>query len=213
LVQIGETYDDAEAAGLRLAHERGLPFISPYNDPDVIAGGGTVALEILEDVPSVRSFIVPAGGGGLISGVGVAANGLNVYGVQSEASPALHAALAAGRLVHVEVLPSLADGLAGNVESGSVTFELLQSHVKQVALVSEEAIARAMAWLALHEHVIVEGSAATGVAALLESAIAPPGPVAILLTGRNVASATFQAVVSKHLTTGVRSLNDRARRL
>jgi threonine dehydratase len=210
LVQIGETYDDAEAAGLRLARERGLPFISPYNDPDVIAGGGTVALEILEDQPEIRGFVVPAGGGGLISGVGVAANGLSVYGVQSEASPALHAALAAGRLVGVDVLPSLADGLAGNVEPGSISFDLVRSHVRDVVLVSEDAIARAMVWLVLNEHVVVEGSAAVGVAALLESRIVPPGPLAIVLTGRNVASNTFQAVVSKHLITGGGSLNDRS---
>ena len=89
LVQVGDTYDDAEAAAIRLADEQGLPFISAYNDAAVIAGGGTVALEVFEDLPGVRELIVPAGGGGLISGVGVAAHGLDpevrVYGVQSEA--------------------------------------------------------------------------------------------------------------------------------
>jgi len=119
LIQVGATYDQAEAAALRLARERELPFVSAYNDPRVVAGGGTVALEIIEDLPSVRSLVVPTGGGGLIGGVGVAAHGLvpqiAVYGVQSEASPAWHAALAAGRLVPVEVRPSLADGLAGNI--------------------------------------------------------------------------------------------------
>ena len=77
LVQVGDTYDDAEAAAIRLADEQGLPFISAYNDAAVIAGGGTVALEVVEDLPSVRALIVPAGGGGLISGVGIAAHGLD----------------------------------------------------------------------------------------------------------------------------------------
>jgi threonine dehydratase len=195
----GETYDTAESAAIRLAHERGLPFISPYNDAAVVAGGGTIALEIFDDLPDVRSLIVPAGGGGLISGIGVASHGLAreaaVYGVQSEASPALHAALEHGRLVTVEVLPSLADGLAGNIEAGSITFELLRRYVRRVDLVSEQAIAEAMAWLLLHERVVVEGSAAVGVAALLRRTLAPEGPVAVLLTGRNVAESVLREYV------------------
>jgi threonine dehydratase len=196
LVQVGDTYDDAESAAIALASERKLPFISAYNDPAVVAGGGTIALEIFEDLPDVRWLIVPVGGGGLISGIGVAAHGLNpavsVGGVQSEASPALHAALRHGQLVPVKVLPSLADGLAGNVESGSITFDLLKQHAQQVELVSEEAIAEAMHWLLLNERVVVEGSAAVGVAALLERKLTPDGPVAVVLTGRNVARTVLQ---------------------
>lgn len=199
LVQVGETYDDAELAAIHLARARGVPFISAYNDAAVIAGGGTVALEILEDLPGVRSLILPAGGGGLISGVGVAAGNREVYGVQSEASPSLHAALAAGRLVHVEVQPSLADGLAGNVETGSITFDLVRKHVRDIVLVSESAIAEAMHWLLLNEHVVVEGSAAVGVAALLQRRIQPHEPIAVVLTGRNLSAETFQAVVSRPL--------------
>jgi threonine dehydratase len=199
LVLTGATYDDAEVAAIQLAHTRGLPFVSPYNDAAVIAGAGTVALEIVQDLPEVRSLLVPAGGGGLIAGIGVAARGLApaiaVYGVQSEASPALHAALAAGRLVPVEVLPSLADGLAGNVEEGSITFDLLCRYVQRVDLVSERAIGAAMAWLLLHERVLVEGSAAVGVAALLQGVLRPDGPIAVVLTGRNVARAVLQEYV------------------
>jgi threonine dehydratase len=199
LIQQGDTYDDAEAAAIRLAQARALPFVSPYNDRAVVAGGGTIALEIFEDLPEVRSLLVPAGGGGLIGGIGVTTHGLNpdaaVFGVQSEASPALHAALAHGRLVPVEVLPSLADGLAGNVEAGSITFDLVRQYVERVDLVSERAIAEAMYWLLLHERVVVEGSAAVGVAALLRGALRPPGPVAVLLTGRNVARTVLQKYV------------------
>jgi threonine dehydratase len=199
LIQVGETYDEAEAFAIRLARTQSVPFISAYNDPAVVAGGGTLALEIFEDLPAVQELIVPAGGGGLIGGIGVAAHGLNpeatVYGVQSEASPALHAALEAGHLVQVPVLPSLADGLAGNVEAGSITFDLLQQHVRRVELVSEEAIAGAMRWLLVHERVVAEGSAAVGVAALLERKLVPAGPVAVILTGRNVAQAVLQKYV------------------
>jgi threonine dehydratase len=196
LAQVGDTYDAAEAAAIHLAKSQGLPFVSAYNDPAVIAGGGTIALEIVEDLPDVRTLIVPAGGGGLISGVGVTIQALKpdatVIGVQSEASPALYAALEHGRLVPVEVLPSLADGLAGNVEPGSITFDLLRRHVERVDLVSERSIAEAMSWLLLNERVVVEGSAAVGVAALLQARHRPAGPVAVLLTGRNVARTVLQ---------------------
>jgi threonine dehydratase len=201
LVLYGPTYDDAEQEGIRLARAKNQPFISPYNDPAVVAGGGTVALEVFEDVPEVGAFVVPAGGGGLIGGIGVAAHGMDagvaVYGVQSVASPALHAALAHGQLVPVDVQPSLADGLAGNVEPGSITFDLLQEHVREVALVSEEEIAEAMHWLLVHERVVVEGSGAVGVAALLHQRVALPrtAPVAVVLSGRNVATAVLQRYI------------------
>ena len=196
LVQCGPTYDEAEAEGLRLARERGLPFISAYNDPAVVAGGGTLGLEMLEDAPQLRTLIVPAGGGGLIGGVGVAAHGLRpeiaVYGVQSVASPALHAALHAGRVVPVEVKPSLADGLAGNVEQTTITLGLLEEHVREVVLVEEAEIAEAMRWLLLHERVVVEGSGAVGVAALLHGRPTLDGPVGVVLTGRNVSAAVLR---------------------
>jgi threonine dehydratase len=200
LLQRGDTYDDAEAAGLRLASERGVPFISAYNDAAVVAGGGTVALEILEDLPGVQTLVVPAGGGGLIGGIGVALHGIvpqaALVGVQSTASPALHAALQAGVAVRVEVLRSLADGLAGNLEANSITVELAKQHVREVALVEESEIADAMRWLLEHAHVLVEGSAAVGVAALLHGKLdAMPEPVVVVLTGRNVAAAVLQQCV------------------
>lgn len=215
LVQAGQTYDEAEAAAIRLAEERRLPFISAYNHPGVVAGGGTVALETLEDLPGVRTLVVPAGGGGLIGGVGVAAHGIDpsiaIIGVQSEASPALRAVLDHGRAVTVDVLPTLADGLAGNIESGSITIELLKRHVREVALVTEQQIASAMQWLLWHAHVVVEGSGAVGVAALLDRRVEAEveGPVAIVLSGRNIAAATLQATVRNFLTPGGEGLNDR----
>src|SRR5919202_2336353 len=200
LVQCGPTYDEAEAEGLRLARERGLPFISAYNDPAVVAGGGTIALEILDDAPQTETLIVPAGGGGLIGGVGVAAHGLRpditVYGVQSAASPALHAALQAGTVVPVEVKPSLADGLAGNVEQTTITLGLLKEHVREVVLVEEAEIAEAMRWLLLQERVVVEGSGAVGVAALLHGRVQVSGPVGLVLTGRNVSAAVLRQYVN-----------------
>ncbi|MGI9144964.1 MAG: threonine ammonia-lyase [Chloroflexota bacterium] len=199
LILWGATYDEAELEGQRLARERGLWFVSAYNDPSVVAGGGTIALEVLESIPAVRSMLVPAGGGGLISGIGVAAHGLDpsivVYGAQSVASPALHAALHSGPLAKVEVRPSLADGLAGNVENDSITLDLVKQHVADIVLVEEVQIADAMRWLLVHEHVLVEGSAAVGVAAVLDGLRPPAGPMVILLTGRNVATSVLQQYV------------------
>ena len=199
LLLCGETYDAAEAAAIRLATERELPFISAYNDPAVVAGGGTIALEVLDDLPSVRNLVVPAGGGGLIGGIGVAAHGLDpqiaIIGAQSVASPALHMALKVGALMPVEVRSSLADGLSGNVQSGSITFDLLRRHVRQIVLLEESDIANAMRWLLRHEHVLVEGSAAVGVAAALCQLLPLHGPTVIVLTGRNVAANVLQQYV------------------
>ena len=199
LVLSGPTYDDAEREGRRLARERDLWFISAYNDAAVVAGGGTIALEVLEDLPAARTFVVPAGGGGLIGGIGVAAHGIDsaivVAGAQSVASPALHAALQSGGLVDVDVLPSVADGLSGNVEKDSITLDLLKQHVREVMLVEEAQITQAMRWLLVHEHVLVEGSAAVGVAALLAGARPEAAPVVVLLTGRNVAASVLQQYV------------------
>jgi threonine dehydratase len=195
----GATYDGAESAAISLATERGLPFISAYNDAAVVAGGGTIALEVLEALPSARSMVVPAGGGGLIGGIGVAAHGLDpeiaIYGAQSVASPALHAALQAGARVPVDVLPSLADGLSGNVEAGSITLGLLKEHVREVMLVDESDIVDAMRWLLEHEHVLVEGSAAVGVAAIRRGLLPADGPLVVVLTGRNVAAEVLRQYV------------------
>jgi threonine dehydratase len=195
LMLIGKTYDEAEIAGRRLAGERGAVFVSAYNDAAVVAGGGTVALEILDDLPVARCLIVPAGGGGLIGGIGIAAAGRMVYGAQSVASPALHAALRAGRLVQVPILDSLADGLAGNVEAGSMTFDLLQQHVRDIALVEEADVADAMRFLVEHERVLVEGAAAVGVAALLRQKLPIDGPTVVVLTGRNVSASVLRELV------------------
>jgi threonine dehydratase len=197
----GANYDAAEAAGRRLSEERGLAFVSAYNDPQVVAGGGTVALEILDELPATRTLVVPAGGGGLIGGIGLAAHGIEprivVYGAQSEASPALHAAQAAGRLVPVDIQDSLADGLSGNVEQGSITFDLVQKYVRHIALVTEADIAAAMRFLLEDEHVLVEGAAAVGIAALRRGLLEldPSGPVVVVLTGRNVAASVLRQYV------------------
>lgn len=201
LRQVGRDYDEAETMSIQLAQELARPFISPYNDPQVIAGQGTVALELLAEVPDLDLLIVPVGGGGLAAGVGIWAKHLNpatrIIGVQSEASPAMSAAFAAQQLTPVTVQASIADGLAGNIAADSITYSLCQRVLDDMALVSEAAIYDAIRWLAEVGHVIVEGSGAVGIAALLSGVIAPPAAsrIGVILTGRNIAEAKLRQVL------------------
>lgn len=200
LILHGPDYDAAEAYAIDLAAARSAAYVSAYDDPAVVAGGGTIALEILETLPESDVLVVPAGGGGLISGVALAAKALRpdirVYGAQSTASPALHAAMAAGRPVSVPILDSLADGLSGNIAAGSITVGLARRYVDRVALVDEAAIADAMRAVLEHEHVLVEGSSAVTAAALQSGQLDVDGRrVVLVLTGRNVAASVLRSVL------------------
>jgi threonine dehydratase len=202
LVLHGVDYDAAEAHAISLAETGGSTFVSAYAHPGVVAGGGTLALEVLEALPDADVLIVPGGGGGLISGVALAAKALRrsikVYGVQSTASPALKAAFDAGRQVTVPIEDSLADGLAGNLAADSITVELARRYVDDVVLVTESEIAAAMRLVLEQEHCLVEGSAAVTVAALLKGELPVAGKrVALLLTGRNVAPSVLRQVLAQ----------------
>ncbi len=187
-----DTYDAAEQ---RAQAERaaGAPFISAYSDRDVIAGAGTTALEVLEDQPDMDTFIVPIGGGGLISGIALAVKaqrpGARVIAAEAAASPVWRHALAAGRLVTVEVRETVADGLAGNIELDSITFEIVRDLVERVVDVEEPAIASAMRELMSREQIRAEGAAGAAVGAILQErdALGLAGRnVAVILSGSNV---------------------------
>ena len=197
LVEVGQSYDEAEAHALHLAAQ-GAHFVSPYNDPDTIAGQGTIGLELLDQVPAVEQVIVPIGGGGLISGIGLAASlrpSVRVIGVQAQASPALMAALDGTGPITVQ--PTLADGLAGNLESGTVTIELAKQYVAGIVTVSEDEIAGAIEFLFREHGLVVEGSGAVGVAALLNGRVAVDARTAVVVTGRNIARDVFVGVLTR----------------
>lgn len=200
LILHGDNYEAAELYARQLEQERGLVFVSAYNDPAVVAGQGTLALEALAALPTAKTLLVPVGGGGLISGIGLwaktVAPHIKLIGVQSEASPAMHAALAAGQIVAAPDWPSLADGLAGNLEAGTITFELAQRYVDELVLVSEAEIAAAMGYFADELHLIAEGSAAVGLAALVSGRVKPAGPIIDFVCGRNVAPATLRKILA-----------------
>jgi threonine dehydratase len=195
----GDNYDAAELYSRQLERESNMVYVSAYNDPEVIAGQGTTALEALNDLPEAKILLVPVGGGGLVSGVGLWAKSVNpdikVIGLQSEASPAMQYALAAGKIVPAPDLPSLADGLAGNIEENSITFELAQRYLDEMILVTEEDIATALRFFANELHIIAEGSAVVGTAALLSGRVKGEGPIIEFVTGRNIAPATLRKVL------------------
>ena len=194
-------YGEAEKAGLEYAAEHGATWISPYNDGQVIAGQGTLGLELLQGLPGISesAWLVPVGGGGLVSGIGAAidayypdqANGRksqskpDLIAVQSEASPFLHSIYHTGSQRGVNELPSLADGLAGPVETNSVTISIVKQWVDEFVLVSEDDIKQAIiyAWQRYHEK--IEGSAAAALAAVLTNKITTR-PSVIILSGGNI---------------------------
>ena len=175
LVLYGD-YDEAEQKALELACKEGKTYISPYNDVDVIAGQGTIGLEILEEFPEVEKVLAPVGGGGLCAGVAIAMKNKNraieVIGVQSEASPVMYESLRAGKILKSEELKiqsSLADGLSGGIEEGSVTFKVAQKNVDEIVLVKEETIKEAIRLLWEKDGQVVEGAGAVGPAVVIEN--------------------------------------------
>jgi threonine dehydratase len=185
-----ETYEDAERLARAFALETGATFISPYSHVDVIAGAATVAMELLEDWPEVETILVPVGGGGLVSGIAIAAKAsgrpVEVVGVEAEASPAFHEALKAGHVVEVEVHPTLADGLAGNMDPETITFDVVRRLVGRTALAPEHAIGDAIRGLFAEERLIAEGAGATAVAALLAGLPVVGRRVAAIVSGSNI---------------------------
>jgi threonine dehydratase len=182
LIVQGADYDEAERYALSLDGH----YVSPYNDREVIAGAGTLALEL----DRADTIVVPVGGGGLAAGVGLVTDA-RVVGVVAEASPAMLAAVDAGHIVAVTVRDTLADGLAGNIEPGSVTVDLCARHLSDIVAVSEAEIAEAMRELAGQHGLVAEGSGAAAVAALLAGKIEPQGRTVAILSGRNVALETL----------------------
>lgn len=186
-----EDYDVAERRAREFAAVEGAVYVSPYNNPDVIAGNGTVGLEIVEAMPDVDVVVLPLGGGGLASGVGLAvkaaAQHATIVGVEVEASSPFTLSLEAGRITEITPRPSLADGLTGNLEPGTITFPLVKQVVDYVVTVSEDDLARAMKGLALEEHLIVEGAGVAATAAVMAGKASAAGQkVAVVVTGSNI---------------------------
>ncbi len=190
VLRYGAVYDDAEQEARRLADERRLSYVSAFADREVIAGQGTVAVEILGQIDRLGSIVAPVGGGGLISGVALAIKAVSpetqVLGVQPWASRPMYESFRAGRMVQVEHQPTLSEGTAGGIAESTLATVL--RYVDDIVAVAEENIARAIRELALRERVVAEGAGALTTAALLSGVLPPdlPGPAVLLLSGSNV---------------------------
>lgn len=182
-------YDEAEVRAKAHGASGEALFISPYSHPDVIAGAGTIGIEILEERPDIDTIVVPIGGGGLISGIATAAGALgraSVVGVEVEASSALSQSLAAGRIVTIDAGPTIADGLGGNLDPDSITFDIIRRLVTRIVLVSETALKDAIRGIATEERLIVEGAGAAATAAVLGGQIEGARKIAVILSGANI---------------------------
>ena len=185
------TAAEAFERAFALAEERGLRFVHPFDDEEVVAGHGSCALEILEDRPDVGTIVVPVGGGGLVSGIAsaVAATrpGVAVWGVEPEGAAGMSASLAAGHAVHLDRVDTVADGLAAPM-AGVLNHRLVAAHARGVVTVPDDAIVGALRLLLERTKLLVEPAGAAGLAALLEGRIQVDGgaPVVVVLSGGNV---------------------------
>lgn len=184
----GAVWDEANAAALAAAKERGLTYVHPFADPAVIAGQGTVGLEFLADVPALDCLVVAIGGGGLISGVALAAKAIKpeivLIGVEPVGAPTLQRSLAAGRLVELESITTRAGTLAPR-RSEQINYDIIRQHVREIVLVSDEAMLEAARWLWFECGIAAELSGAASLAAVLTGAFKPPSGsrVGILVCG------------------------------
>ncbi len=186
----GRIYDEAEQKALEIAGEKGYAFIHPFDDPDVIAGQGTLALEILEDLRDIDIIVVPVGGGGLISGIAAVFKELSpstkIVGVEPENAPKFAESLKAGKPVTVEVKPTIADGLATK-KPGKLTFQIVSGLVDEVVTVSEDELAHAIYLLLERGKVLAEGAGAAALAAVLSGKVdVKDRKVVALVSGGNI---------------------------
>jgi threonine dehydratase len=201
LVLHGDGYDAAEGHALALA-DSGAVFVSAYNSPHVIAGQRTLATELDQQVDGPLTVVVPVGGGGLLAGVALWAKHrpeVRLVGVEAAASRALSASIAAGTAVEVPIGPTLADGMAGGVEPGSITLTIAAERVNTFAAVSEAELRAAMRFLAFEHGLLVEGAGAAATAAVLSGHVRDERPgarVVALVTGRNVVAQTLLDVLA-----------------
>ena len=167
----GAIWDEANEKAKELVRDRGLTYIHPFDDLQLIAGQGTLGLEVVRDWPEVDVIVVPIGGGGLISGVAMAAKALNpairIVGVESSGAPGMHDSVRAGRLVTLDRVDCIIDGLRVK-RVGETTFEVVRRMVDDIVTLPDEQIFEAMMWIMSHAKLVVEGAAAAPVAALLQ---------------------------------------------
>ncbi len=198
----GDDCVKAENKAHQTANRDKRVFISPYNDPLIIAGQATAGLEIIRQCKELEFVLVPVGGGGLISGIaGVLKRhwpGIRIIGVQPESSAVMYESIRADRVVDIPSQPTLSDGTAGGMEAGSITFDICRELVDDFILVSEAEIAKALRWMLRYQHMLVEGAAALPLAALRQQKDRFSGKTgALLITGSKLSLDTLRQVLTE----------------
>jgi threonine dehydratase len=198
---VGRSQDDAQAEAERLVAEEGLTEISPFDDPLVIAGQGTIGLEIMAARPDIEVLLMPLSGGGLAAGVALAARAIKpsvrVVGISMDRGAAMHESLRAGRPVEVEEVASLADSLGGGIGMRNrLSFPMCRDLLDEVVLVTEAEIYHAMQALYYEDRIVAEGACVVGLAAVLAGKVSITGPTATIITGRNLDMEMFTRVVT-----------------
>ena len=199
LIVEGREYMDSERLARKIERDEGLTFVSPYNDLDLIKGQATVALEMVEDQPDLDMVLVPVGGGGLASGVASVykqATDASVIGVQSVASPVMYECIRKGHIHDIPLMDSYAEGLHGGLEEGSVTYEICRDLIDSWIILEEKAILEAIGFMLHSHHMLVEGAAAVGPAAVMTD----PGRfkdkrVGIVVSGGNLSEDALRKIV------------------
>lgn len=197
----GRSQDDAQAEAQRLVAEEGLTEISPFDDPRVIAGQGTIGLEIMAARPDTEVLLVPLSGGGLAAGVAMAAKAIKpsirVVGISMDRGAAMYESIRAGHPVEIEEVPSLADSLGGGIGmQNRLSFPMCRDLLDEVVLVSEEEIYHAMQALYYEDRIVAEGACVVGLAAVLSGKVKVTGPTATIVTGRNLDMEMFTRIVT-----------------
>ncbi|MGO1391748.1 threonine ammonia-lyase [Agrococcus casei] len=212
----GSVFQETLAAAVDFVEETGATFVPPYDHPHIIAGQGTVGLEILEQQPDVDTVVVPIGGGGLISGVAIAVKErakqlgrtIRVIGVQASGASAFAPSLDQGEPVTIETKPTIADGIAVS-RPGDLTFEIVRESVDEIVSVSDDDIARALIVLLERAKQVVEPAGAAGVAGILSGQIRGTGNTVVMLSGGNIDLMFLERVISRGLTASQRYLTMR----
>lgn len=210
----GASCERAEIIARRDAVRAGKTFISPYNDPEVVAGQGTIGLEVFEDCPEATDVFVPVGGGGLIGGIGAFLKGalpqIRMIGVEPAASAFMKASLRAGKIIAIDEGRTIADAVAGGIEPGSITFDLCRAHVHEIQTVGEVWLRRALFLFGRHHGRIVEGAGALALAAVLkEGRMRPNRAVVLIASGRNIDPVRWRRLAGIDLPEGRRRLSQR----
>lgn len=196
-------YDDAYNKALELQKEKGYTFVHPFDNPDVIAGQGTIALEILEEIPDIDAIIVPVGGGGLISGIAYTAKMLNpkvkIYGVEAAGASSMIQSLEDGRIEKLDSVSTIADGIAVK-QPGTLTYELCKKYVDKIITVTDDEICAAILLLLERRKIIAEGAGAVSVAAAMFSDLPLEGKkVACVVSGGNIDVTIFNRIIARGL--------------